>query len=345
MFRTYLQKQLPDWFSKQILDIGNKTKLLLTLLISVVLSFILTFFYEIPTKECELYICPFWGSMHDLSADINIVMESGNVIKEKKHRTLIKCKYSTDKICDTQQLGSFGEIITKGDTCGYYYDNIKSMMQNIQLESTGIIKPIRNIFYIDYRERLLPRLCYINNNKNRKDSYANSELCIKTDFSFIKYDGNKYLNFKALVAALDSSITNCAVVPRSDAFHDVKWWYPFDISQSYIHFKLAPHCSYADSISIKFTFNGAASFSEMYPNPDIISMDAVLFTDPEKIKQIIKKGLWFHATFPQMLNLQSMRVFIITTLLGFFIALAANILKNMIINLCKRRLCQHDDIT
>ena len=107
-------------------------------------------------------------------------------------------------------------------------------------------------------------------------------------------------------------------------------WYKFeDISQSYYNIRLL--CSNLDSLVLTMDFEGAVEFSNMYPEPDDIGMSFISFYDKSKILYIIKHGLVFHAKFKELENMQTIRMFAVTAILGgiavvyvglFFIALA-----------------------
>lgn len=265
-------------------------------------------------------------------------MDCGELVKEKQELTTIKCRYDVDPQVAS---GGLNEIYANGDTCRYYSTDLDSMMQEIMRKSDMPVRPCRHYLYVDYRERALPRIVYLNSKQVISKEKCDSTLCEKAELSVWPHNGEDYLRYKFIVASTDT-VTNFVMHPNNQVFHNTKWWYPFDISQVYVHFTLRPHFV-QDSVSLAFKFNGAVSFSEMVPKPDVVSMDGIIFTDAQKIKQLWKNGLWFHATFPQMNNLQTVRMFALTTLLGFFIAMSANILKNMIISLCRRRL--HNGLT
>lgn len=95
-----------------------------------------------------------------------------------------------------------------------------------------------------------------------------------------------------------------------------KWYSMFDISQSY--FDIALTSVSIDSVILKFDFVGATDFSEMNPKPDFIDMSSVSFSNPQKIEQIKKTGLVFHAHFKEKDGVQTIRLFAVTALMCVF---------------------------
>lgn len=334
MINTYLRKQIPAWLSRQVLGFGNKTKLFCSISMSVALSLLLVFCYEVPTKECELTVRTIFGSVNRFNSNVTIAFDCGKEVEGEIRSSVLNFNYSVS----TENIPTGGKrMYFKGDTCEYNTVDLYSMMQEI-MTSVGLpIRPVYHYLHVDYRERMLPRVYYYSLNGNKPKTWADSTRCVYAEGNAFFYNDHNYIRHKYVVAATDSVITlKNGMVNES---HEAKWWNPYDISQTYVHFSY-PMSDYPDpesSNSLTFRFNGATVFSEMFPKPDVISMDAITFTDPEKIRIIKRDGLWFHASFPQLANLQAVRMFSITTLLGFFIALTASILKNMILAFCVKK--------
>jgi hypothetical protein len=74
------------------------------------------------------------------------------------------------------------------------------------------------------------------------------------------------------------------------------------------------------SFKLSFDFIGNAVFSEMYPHPDEKDMSSITFTDTEKVKYIIHNGLLFHVELSDNKNIQTARIFFLTTILSMLIA-------------------------
>ncbi len=96
---------------------------------------------------------------------------------------------------------------------------------------------------------------------------------------------------------------------------------PYDISQGYFHYKLDFPTTERHASTVEINFGGASEILGISPQPDSITFTSIIFNNPQKIDEIRKNGLWFHAQFRQQENLQVLRMFVITTLWGFFVAL------------------------
>lgn len=73
---------------------------------------------------------------------------------------------------------------------------------------------------------------------------------------------------------------------------------------------------------LKIDYVGPAEFSEhITPKPDTITLNYILYTDPQKIKEIGRHGLKYHVNFPDMENIQEARVFILSGLVTGLFAL------------------------
>ena len=96
-----------------------------------------------------------------------------------------------------------------------------------------------------------------------------------------------------------------------------RWGRLEDISQSYVNLKLNS-CT-IDSIQLTIDFVGVTEFSRMNPEPDIVNMNSIVFTDPVKLYKIRNHGLQFHAKFVELQNFQQIRVFSVTAIMSAFV--------------------------
>lgn len=95
------------------------------------------------------------------------------------------------------------------------------------------------------------------------------------------------------------------------------WFLLSDLSQAYYNIKI--HTATFNKLTLSIDFVGATDFSRMKPEPDNIGMSSISFTDLDKIEQIKKDGLMFHAEFKEMKNKQNVRNFILTSLMALII--------------------------
>ena len=114
---------------------------------------------------------------------------------------------------------------------------------------------------------------------------------------------------------------------NSPHFYDI-----YDISKTNFHISLEFPTFLLDSCntSLKIEFGANTEFSKMIPEPDIISMSSITFNDVKKIKVIEEKGIWFQTKHTYQENIQSIRLFVITSILGFSFAKAIRQIINII---------------
>lgn len=116
---------------------------------------------------------------------------------------------------------------------------------------------------------------------------------------------------------------------RSRFLYNSTLWSLCDVSQSYIGVNLTGW-NKSDTLwhswskegelensPVEFTvdFGSSITPSHMIPEPDHITMTGVVFDSPEKIREIISRGLVFHVRYMQNQNIQSMKLFWLSTLL------------------------------
>lgn len=82
--------------------------------------------------------------------------------------------------------------------------------------------------------------------------------------------------------------------------------------------------------SLSFDYIGPAEFSDMYPEPDRREVSKIVFTDSTKLNHIVENGLRFHVKFPDMENVQQMRMFVVTLVLGGLLGLFASLIYKII---------------
>ena len=80
---------------------------------------------------------------------------------------------------------------------------------------------------------------------------------------------------------------------------------------------------------LSFDYTASTNFSAMFPKPDTIDVSRIVFVDSLKIDYIKKNGLKFHVHFPDYENLQEIRLFLVTLLLGGLLGLLMRVLYKM----------------
>ena len=82
--------------------------------------------------------------------------------------------------------------------------------------------------------------------------------------------------------------------------------------------------------SLSVDYIAPTEFSKMVPSPDTIDVSRIVFTDSAKISYIKNNGLRFHVYFPDYENLQEIRIFIVTLLLGGLLGLLMKVIYKII---------------
>jgi hypothetical protein len=96
----------------------------------------------------------------------------------------------------------------------------------------------------------------------------------------------------------------------------------YDISQKYFHLTIElPDDFESKNCFIDVDFGGVVELSNIYPEPDVKTMSGFKYFNKDKIDYIRKNDLWLHIKSPQWENLQILRLFVVTTVWGFFVAL------------------------
>ena len=106
----------------------------------------------------------------------------------------------------------------------------------------------------------------------------------------------------------------CFQDPHELALGDPGWFTLEDISQAYYKFNLKSET--IDSLYLRIDFVGASTFSTIDPTPDAMTMSSIAFENPEKIKRIKERGLYFHVKFSELENRQNVRMFFLTAIMS-----------------------------
>ena len=91
-----------------------------------------------------------------------------------------------------------------------------------------------------------------------------------------------------------------------------------------------------DSINAKeihrldIDYKGAAEFDFLRPAPDSMTISSIHYSNPEKINQIAKDGLKYQVRFPELENMQEIRIFFATMLLAGLLGVFFNVLYRLL---------------
>ena len=211
-------------------------------------------------------------------------------------------------------------------------------------KKVSFIDSVKASYYIRSSEAILP-----NNSPFSKDTIRDTltyNFKVKTSkdsiihpkqFKIRKAKISDDKGFPTLESVFFVGFTNIDLmhhvnVESSDALTGYWIFSDYDISQSnyYIRFML-PNSLPKGGNALAVEFNGATEFSEMYPKPDRTKLTSIFFDDPEKLKYIGDHGLYFNARHRELENLQMVRLFFITTILGFLLGLLFSSIWNLLI--------------
>jgi hypothetical protein len=210
----------------------------------------------------------------------------------------------------------------------YMYDKLKVNHYN-----TEIWDSVFSIFAIDLIESksLRDKRSY-----KRPSSFIISDKVIisRIDYTMserITIESRSYSEFVDTLSGLESINTKCYVALTESNTNSIHIDHSknlskpslnslYDISQSYFKFTIDVPTE-MEGGGLIFDFGGAIELSKIYPEPDKCTMCGMEYTSLSKIEYIRNHGLWFHTKFKQMENLQILRMFVLTTLLGLFVAL------------------------
>lgn len=237
--------------------------------------------------------------------------------------------FSDDSISDNSMLSSTLDLLRteilnhKPDA---YEENFGNISTDTNIKMICYSSVIITNLNINNGERFLNEITHcgakikrlFTGNKDKAKKELGGNLIVNKSVSFKEAQENKPLYTFATFDSEYAAITN-SISPKT------QWYSPLDISQSYYIFKFntSDFKSFIDVVdstsSLTINFNTMVEFSPIIPQPDAISSNSIKYTDFEKIKEIYKNGIEFHAKFPEMTNVQSIRLFALTTILVFAI--------------------------
>ena len=332
MFKTMLLN-----FNKEKATYTSEiTKFLLSIGAGAWLLYMLFSFNEVPFRAYSVYIVKlFENNPKDLyGVKINIGYDEKSfkpVFQEYERGAIVHIIPMENMSADSIRN------LEGGMRMANQYDSLTLSKSDVKLrEAVPFIDSIVASYYITCLEMKVPEPKYkisykndtivepyatkIHNEDNKKDSVINSKKFFITKLSKVVEDGVTRLITSRLFGISDTLSSHEFHMPTSSALTSYSIFNYHDISQSNYLIRLDLP-SYKNGDALKINFGGATEFSPMYPTPDRIEMSSIIYTDTEKLKIISEQGLRFNAKFKELENLQMIRLFFITTILGFLIGL------------------------
>lgn len=338
---------------------------LFALICSSFLGYLIYCLYEVPIKDVQIYAHKVMGGEKKYGSVLEINLDYGLGVTKKYRKDfergitlhiITKDSIKTKDSCQNRIEKSqpyFWRHNNKDSTIVFKYDSVK--IKNDLCDSlkagpynTDICNSVFSIFAITLIESKSP---HDNGSYKRETSFKAIDEKIPhckncSDSILSRYiERRSYSEFVDTLSGLESICSKCYVA-LADTFplpidldNSKKLTKPsikslYDISQSYFKFTIDIPTE-IDKGALVFDFGGAIELSNIYPEPDSLAMSGMIYTSLSKIEYIRNRGLWFHAKFKQMENIQILRMFILTTLLGFFVALLFTSGWKCLIRICK----------
>ena len=297
-----------------------------------------SFFNTIPTNiyNVDFACVPINSNCNKFKLDLSFVVNTidGQLLKNKPFVSA-NMLLTDDSISDNSMLSSRLDYLRSqilNHIPDAYEDNFGNISTDTNIKWVSYLSVINTNLNINDGERFLNEISHCGT-KIKRLFTGNKDIVKKFIFDnviYCKSIQNKTLSFKETQEkkpfyAFVTSNSNNGINIDSSISPKARWFSPFDISQSYYIFKLneSDFSSFIDVVdstsSLTINFNTMVEFSPIIPQPDAISSNSIKYTDFEKIKEIYKNGIEFHAKFPEMTNVQSIRLFALTTILVFAI--------------------------
>ena len=330
--------------SKFILWLGPGTTFIVSFAFFILLGYLAFSLYDVPVRDTNVIIHKIYGSNDTIWSSININMDYGftdiKKFQEKNSygfsatinypfRNLPQYKGSIDKYKS--------KYFNADEALKIFDDSIKSYNPNSDNEKlkihsiygVDVIQNVTGYSSVDIKEYSRIDL----------DNYGHIFIDIENpmirdtlDFQYYRYvknskeynekTNNEEYHASSYIYLFGDNSSTSFPLNHLKSFKETSFFSKFDISQSYFRFKFdIPIAEGNYSNSINIDFGSVVELSEIDPVPDVKTMSGIRYKDPKKIRQIKEFGLWVHTKFAQLENLQILRMFIVTTLWGFFTAL------------------------
>ena len=149
-------------------------------------------------------------------------------------------------------------------------------------------------------------------NKGIDKETIKKELDVNNLTAYQYYLGSSDHRNKNYVPHTTDSITFLQLFSNDSLVNYIDYFTASDISQRIFR------VSFFSDIPLKslhITFDEPIYISELYPNPDMVTMNQILYTDRKKLDYLRTRSLTFHAKLPTFENKQLLRSLVLTTIL------------------------------
>lgn len=110
-----------------------------------------------------------------------------------------------------------------------------------------------------------------------------------------------------------------------------------DISQYRYSLKLKTNSCVNNINFLKIDFGGPTRFTAIYPKPDRESVSGIVYTDKTKISEINTSGLYMYCQLLESSGLQTVRMYLISTIATFFLGVAIKLLLEILWRMLKQK--------
>lgn len=131
------------------------------------------------------------------------------------------------------------------------------------------------------------------------------------------------------------ALENHIGIVRSTPFH--LFFEDGDISQYRYSLKLKTNSCVNNINSLEIDFGGPTRFTAIYPKPDRESVSGIVYTDKTKISEIKKDGLSMYCQLLESSGLQTVRMYLISTIATFFLGVAIKLLLEILWRMLKQK--------
>lgn len=262
------------------------------------------------TFEADLS-CEGYSSKNSYS-NLRLQIDAGSTTEESKYNTNVIQIYNSDEYDENISLNQF--LYGK---CNYlfttypkrFFNKISYYFLNYKV-SSNISSTIHNKDYVGIVDGNDCTLSYIENPQLFTDSIGTYAIGSGV-LGFCKSKGAGSLN-------LSVSLLNNKPTLKS----------PWAIDQANYTIWFKTEHIKCDTISVEFM--GATIFSNMYPQPDKITVSGIEFYTPDKIGEIAKNGVRFHTDFIELKEIGARRTFLLSGFVSLIISLMASIILKWI---------------
>ena len=321
------------------------TKIVFSIVVSYLLYQLMLDYTQIPMRDYRIVVQNMLNinQKSKLCLDFNIDY-GGKVVNYFKKDSTYGVSLHVDgdyEVNDTARVDGCGTFHNDNFNWSSVKDMFKLMPKSLELDTVSVIYLISTrqfeIPNPNYKDALFERdtVCEYKNFGKKYDKSKGSieefRVCMvgATKMDTDKVNNTYQFTTDAILLLNEGGHTYTFTPPQAMEFSKFDIMSRSDISQSDYHICIRLPKTAAEH-KVNIDFGGATEFSDMEPEPDGKTMTGIYYTNRSKINQLSEKGIWFHAKFHQLENIQMIRLFFLTTVLGIMLGLLLSSVWNLI---------------